>query len=205
MAFNPVVYFISTEYLKQNTSIEQNVDDSKLTPFIIQAEQLYLQQNIGATGLDALRDGIVLGTLTIEEDLFIRNYIQPMVCQWAYYLALPYITYKSTNKSLSKESSEYSQPVDLSELQYMRNTVRDVAEFYTKRMVNWLLFNPGVFIWYSNPDSKDVLPKTNQAYFSGMYQPYGVGLNGVGTWIEPFGSTSPCSGCGGWIRGNKYY
>jgi hypothetical protein len=203
--YNPVVYFISTEYLKQNTPIEDNVDDRKLIPFITTAENLYLQQSIGETGLDALKNGVVNNTLTPDEDTFIRNFVQPLVAQYTFYLALPYIAYKSTNKSLSKESSEYSTPVDLSELQFIRNSVKDVAEFYQRRMVKWLADFPGVFWWYSNPDSRDNLPRTPQAYFSGMYMPFGRGWNGVRVWSEPYGSNDPCSGCGGFSRTNLYY
>jgi hypothetical protein len=205
MSYNPVVYFISTEYLKQVTPIEENVDDRKLVPFITQSENLYLQQSIGETGLDALKAGVVNNNLTPQEDTFIRNYVQPMVAQFAFYLALPYIAYKSTNKSLSKESSEYSTPVDLTELQFIRNNVKDVAEFYQRRMVKYLLDHPGEFVWFDNPNAKDNLPKTPQSYFSGMYTPFGYGWAGVETWVEPYGSTEPCSGCGGWIRSNLYY
>jgi hypothetical protein len=205
MSYNPVVYFISTDYLKQNTPIESNVDDHKLVPFITQAEQTYLQQSIGETGLNALKDGVVNNTLTPDEQTFIRNFVQPLVAQYTFYLALPFIAYKSTNKSLSKEASEYSQPVDLTELQYIRNNVKDVAEFYQRRMVKWLLDYPGTFWWFDNPNSRDNLPKSPQAYFSGMYTPFGYGWPGIRTWVEPYGATQPCNGCGGWGTSNLYW
>lgn len=205
MSYTPIVYFISTTYLREATPIEDNVDDDKLVPFIVQAQDTYLQQSIGETGYDALKEAIKNNTLTPQEQLFIRNYVQPLVAQYTFYYALPFIAFKATNKSLSKESSEYSQPVDLSELQYIRNNVKDVAEFYQRRMVKWLLEHPGVFTWYDNPNSKDNLPKTPQSYTSGVYMPFGYGWSGVPTWVEPYGSTDNCTGCGGWVRSNLYY
>lgn len=201
MSYTPVVYFISTEYLRQNTPIEQNVDDDKITPFITQAEQTYLQQSIGETGLNALKNGIINNTLTQDETDLIRNYIQPLVAQYTFYLALPFIAFKATNKSLSKESSEYSTPVDLEELKYIRNNVKDVAEFYQRRLVKYLLDYPSSFTWYANPAPKDNLRKTIQSYFNGVYTPYPSTNLGYRVWSEPYGLQDPCSGCGGWTRG----
>lgn len=204
MSYTPIVFFISTKYLREATPIEDNVDDDKLVPFIVQSQDTYLQQTIGETGYNALKEAVKNNTLTPDEQTFLRNYVQPLVAQYTFYLALPFIAFKATNKSLSKESSEYSQPVDLGELTYIRNNVKEVAEFYQRRMVKWLLDHPGVFIWFDHPDSKDNLPKTPQSYMNGIYMPVGYGWGNVPTWIEPYGTTNNCSGCGGFVR-NTYY
>lgn len=200
MSYTPIVQFISVEYLRSVVPIEQNVDDDKLVPFIIQAQDTHTQAAIGETGYNALKDGIVNNTLTQDEVDLMKNYIQPLTAQYAFYLALPFIAYKSTNKSVSKESSEYSQPVDLEEMKYLRNSVRDVAEFYQRRLVKYLLDYPSMFSWYANPNSKDNLYKTTQSYFSGVYTPYPSTTLGYRVWQEPYGTTDNCSGCGGWIN-----
>ena len=205
MSYTPIVFFISMDYLLESTPIEKNVDFDKVVPFIVQAQDTYLQQSIGETGYNALKEAVKNNTLTPDEVEFMRNYVQPLVAQYCFYLALPFIAFKATNKSLSKESSEYSTPVDLSELQYIRTNVKDVAEFYQRRMVKWLLEHPGTFIWFDNPNSKDNLPKTPQSYMNGIYMPFGYGWGNVPTWVEPYGSTNPCSGCGGFMRSNIYY
>jgi hypothetical protein len=202
MSYTPVVYFISTQYLRQNTPIEDNVDDDKIIPYIVQAQDTYLQQSIGETGYNALKSAVQNNTLTSDEQTFMRNYVQPLVAQYTFFLALPFITFKATNKSLSKESSEYSQPAELEELKYLRSNVKDVAEFYQRRMVKWLLDHPGTFTWYDSPDPLDNLNKTAQSYFSGIYIPYGVGRGNLRTWSEPYGQTYPCEGPG-WCRGNN--
>lgn len=207
MSFTPVVYFISQEYLLANTPIERNVDWDKISPYVIQAQQLYLQQSIGETGYNALSSGVQNNTLTNDEQTFMRNYVQPLVCQYTFWLCLPFINFKATNKALSKESSEYSQAADLDEMKYLRSNVKDAAEFYQRRMVKWLADHPGTFTWYDNPNALDNLPKTNQSYFGGIYMGFPYGAEGYPAWLEPYGSTSPCSGCGtGWIRrGNVSY
>lgn len=201
MAYTPQVFFISTDYLRQNTPIEDNVDDDKITPFIIQAQDTYLQQVIGETGYNALKQGITGNTLTNDELYLMTNFIQPLITQYTFYLALPFIAFKATNKSLSKESSEYSQPAELEELKYLRNSVRDLSEFYQRRLVKYLLDYPSMFSWYANPNAKDNLYKTTQAYFSGVYTPYPSNTYGYKVWTEPFGTTYPCGDCGGWSNG----
>lgn len=204
MSFTPVVYFISQEYFLANTPVESNTDWDKIQPYVLQSQDLYLQQSIGETGYNALKEGVKNNTLTPDEQTFMRNYVQPLVTQYAFWLCLPFINFKVTNKALSKESSEYSQPADLEEMKYLRSSVKDAAEFYQRRMVKWLLDHPGVFTWYDNPDALDNLPKTPQSYFSGIYLPYGNNWAGAPVWTEPYGTTNNCNGCGGWSRSDLY-
>jgi hypothetical protein len=192
MSYTPVVYFISTTYLRQNTPIEDNVDDDKILPYIVQAQQTMLQEGIGETGMNALNTAVQNNTLTPDEQAFMRNYVQPLVAQYAFYLMFPFLNWKSTNKAISKESSEFSTPADLDEIKYLRSSILDMAEFYKRRMVKYLLDHPAMFIWYSNPDALDNLPKTAQSYFTGMYMPYGNVRGNIMNWYEPYGSIYPC-------------
>jgi hypothetical protein len=192
MSYTPIVYFISTTYLRQNTPIEDNVDDDKILPYIVQAQQTMLQEGIGETGMNALNTAVQNNTLTPDEQAFMRNYVQPLVAQYAFYLMFPFLNWKSTNKAVSKESSEFSTPADLDEIKYLRSSILDMAEFYKRRMVKYLLDHPAMFIWYSNPDALDNLPKTAQSYFTGMYMPYGGVRGNIMNWYEPYGSIYPC-------------
>jgi hypothetical protein len=201
MSYTPVVYFISTEYLRTNTPIEANVDDTKLTPYIIQAQDTYLQEGIGETFYDRLKDGVANNNLNADEQAFMRNFVQPQIAQYAFYLAMPFIAFKATNKSVSKESSEYSAPAELNELKFLRNNVLDIAEFYKRRMIKYLLDHPSMFPQYNNPNSRDNMPKSIQSYFGGLYVPYGYHRGLAPNYLEPYGTISPCVGCGGYIGG----
>jgi hypothetical protein len=193
MSYTPVVYFISTTYLRQQTPIEDNVDDTKLTPWIVQSQDTFLQEGIGETFYDHLKDGVKNNTLNSDEQAFMRNYVQPLVAQYAFYLLMPFIAFKATNKSISKESSEFSTPVELTELKYLRSSVLDMAEFYKRRMIKYLLDHPSMFPAYNNPSALDNMPKSAQSYFTGVYMPWGGGRNSnIPTWIEPYGNVFPC-------------
>jgi hypothetical protein len=192
MSYTPVVYFISTTYLRENTPIEDNIDDDKILPYIVQAQQTILQEGIGETGMNALNTAVQNNSLTPDEQAFMRNYVQPLIAQYSFYLMFPFLNWKSTNKAISKESSEFSTPADLDEIKYLRSSILDMAEFYKRRMVKYLLDHPAMFMWYSNPDALDNLPKTAQSYFTGIYMPYGGVRGNIMNWYEPYGSIYPC-------------
>jgi len=163
------VKFISTIYLKENTTIEDNVDDNKLVPFIYASQDTHIQQSLGSTFYNRLKSGIVNNDLNTDEEDILRDYIQPCLAQWAFYEVYPFLNYKATNKAVSKENSEWSQASELDEIKYMRNSIRDLAEFYLKRLNTFLCDYSTLFPEYESPDSKENLNQNSKSYFSGVY------------------------------------
>lgn len=195
MGYEPVVYFISIDYLKENTPIEPAVDNDKLSPWIIQSQTTYLMGLLGATFYDRLKSGVQNNNLNTDEEYLMRNYIQPMIAQYTFYLALPFLNFKITNLSVAKESGDNSTAVDLSEIKFLRNTVLDTAQFYASRLVKYLKDYDFKFPEYLNPDSKDNLPRKSKPYFTGLYMPTTKpNFNNVETYYEPVGKnyTRPC-------------
>lgn len=164
-----IVKFISVDYLKKNTVIQQNTDERILEPFILSAQDTHIQQALGTTFYDRLKSGVTANNLTQLEEDFMRTYIMPALAQWTFYECFPYINYKMTNKAVSKESSEFSAPAELDEIKYMRNSIRDLAEFYLRRINNYLCDYGYLFPEYNNPDSKENLVANSKSYFSGVY------------------------------------
>jgi hypothetical protein len=117
---------------------------------------------------------------------------------------MPFINLKITNKSIAKEGSEFSTPAELTELKFLRSAVLDMAEFYKRRMIKYLLDHPSMFPAYNNPNALDNMPKSAQAYFTGIYIPYGHRRGNIPNWLEPYGTISPCQGCGGGNSSNPY-
>ena len=190
---NPRVKFISTTYLKENTVIEDNVDDNKLVPFIYSSQETTIQQSLGTTFYRHLQDAVINNTLNNDEENFLRDYIQPCLCQFTFYEAYPFLNYKATNKAISKESSEYSQASDLDEVKYMRNSIYNLAQFYLKRMNKFLQDYPSMFPQYQNPGSRVNLQKSGKSYFSGISfqkNSYAIRMN-----IPVFDDPSMPGGC----------
>jgi len=90
-----------------------------------------------------------------------------------------------TNKAVSTQSSEFSQPSTLEDIKYLRQSIRDLAEFLTKRLTKYLCDNQSLFPEYQNPDTPENLPKNSRVYTSGVYIPR-KGPKGIPTWDEPY-------------------
>jgi hypothetical protein len=69
---------------------------------------------------------------------------------------LPSIKYKIVEKGLLSGTSEETAPTTLDELQYVRQSELDLAQFYNERLREFLRDNPGMFPDYERP------------YFSGL-------------------------------------
>ncbi len=167
------IKFIDVAYLKANTSIEQNVDDSKLNPYIIKANETHIQQALGSSFYNHLGLAISGGTLTANENSLITDYIQPALAEFAYYEAYPHIGVKSTNKGNVQQNSDNSISVDLAWTKYLRGAILDIAEFQLKRLNNELVLNSNLYPEYTNPSSPENLPRNSKSFFGGMYIPKG--------------------------------
>ncbi len=164
-----LIEFVSTAYIKQNTAIENNVDDSKIKPFIIKVQDTHLQQILGSFFYEHLMDAAFNDTLTANETILLNNYIQRTVSEWCFYEVYPFLNYKSTNKAISKQNSDNSNASELNEIKFMRSAIRDMAEFYNARLDKYLLDNSSLFPEYQNPNVPENLPKMGSNYFNGVY------------------------------------
>ena len=72
-------------------------------------------------------------------------------------------------KGILNGTSEETQATTLDEMKYLREAAVDTAEFYNKRMLEFLCDNPGMFPLYNNPTPQDgMYPNKNTPYFSGL-------------------------------------
>ncbi len=170
-----IVKFIDADYIKNNSVMEYNVDDSKLSPIVIKVQTVYLQQMIGSSFLNHLYNAFSTSAMTSDERSLVIDYIQPYVSEYSIYEVLPFLNYNLTNKSISKKSSEFSQPSDLNEVKYLRSNIKDMAEFYGERLAKFLCDNSTKFPQYTNPTTPENLIRNSKSFFSGIYIPKGGG------------------------------
>lgn len=163
-----IVRFISTEYLKDNTAIQNNVDDELLKAYILKAQDTHIQQTLGSNYYNHIKDSITTSTLDSNEENLLRTYIQPCLSEWAFYEVIPHMNYKATNKAISTNTSEFSSASTLEDIKYLRNSVRDMGEFYTKRLVRELQLNLNLYPLFAS-QSNNNLNKSTKAHFGGLY------------------------------------
>ena len=163
------VLFISEEKLKSFTSINNNVSPLDLIPFVLQSQDLYLQNYIGATFYFELKAQVRTGTVSTANQFILDNYIGGALCNWALQIALPFLKYRIFNKSVLAPTSENSDSVSLEELKFLQEQCRDTAQFYMKRCIEWMTLHPGAYPKYITPNVLDgILPERGVPYYDSI-------------------------------------
>jgi len=166
------VLFISEQRLKSLTAIHENVEPDDLMPYVVQAQDIYIQELLGTTFYNHLKDAIVANTLTTPETTLIDDYLANTAANYALYLALPTLNYKFKNKAVLSPSSEEAINVGLDEIKYLRDSVLDTAQFYAQRAIDFLCNNDSDYPTYQNPNIDDgMLPNRNTQYNAGVFIP----------------------------------
>ena len=169
------VLFISESRLKSVTSVHENLEPDDLMPFVLQAQDTYIQELLGTKFYQSLKNSVTGATLTAAETTLLDDYISPTLAHYSVYLALPSLNYKIKNKSVLNPSSETSENTTLEELKYLRGTVKDTAEFYRERTREYLRDNQENFNDYINPGVDGMMPDKFNNYSSGIVIPRRVG------------------------------
>lgn len=169
------VLFISETKLKSFTALDSNVRPENLIPYIIEAQDIYLQPVLGTRFYKGLKSRIAAGTRTQDEIDLTNEYIAPMILNFALYQALPFLKYRLVEKGVLSPQSETSQTATLDEMRYLRNGIKNTAEFYQQRLVEFFIDNPNLFPEYQDPGVNGMYPNKNQAYTTGLVIPGGYG------------------------------
>jgi hypothetical protein len=162
------VLLVSEQRMKQWTSLDNNIRIDLLTPSIIQAQDIYIQDTLGTKFYKRLKAGVIANDLTTDESTFLKDYVGPCLIQYALYLLLPSLKYKMVEAGIVNGTSEETQATTLEEMQYLRESALDTAQFYNQRMLEYLIDNPGMFADYTNPGTDGMYPNKDTPYFSGL-------------------------------------
>ena len=85
--------------------------------------------------------------------------------------ALPFLRYKVMNNNVVSKTAENSTPLTREEAQDLREEIRNTAEFYTERLIDYIKNNTASFPEYTTNTGADVSPDTAN-YYSGMNLEY---------------------------------
>ncbi len=163
--------YISENRLKESTTINQNVDTELLVPNIKIAQDKYILTKLGSD-LDnklqtLIQDGELGDSGNENYKTLVNTYIQPALVQWTFYESIVFLGFKFQNKDIMRKNSETGTPASLDDIKFLRQEVRNTAEWYTERLVDYLCHNNDLFPEYSTNTNEDVRP-SRKNYFNGM-------------------------------------
>ena len=161
------VLFISEDKLKDSTAINGNVDVNFILPYIRVSQKIHLETKLGTDLYAKLEAEITAGTLAGAYKTLVDDYIGDMLVQWAFYECIPWLRFKVQNGNIYSKTSETGTALSESEASLLREEVRNTAEYYTERLVDYLCNNNSSFPEYTTSSGADVKPDKD-SFYAGM-------------------------------------
>ena len=159
--------FISRTDLVKNTILDGNVDTDKFIQFIKIAQEIHIKNYLGTKLYDKISTDI-LGTggasLSGAYLTLVNDYVQDMLIHYAMVDYLPFAAYRVKNSGIFKHTSENSESVSKSEVDYLVQKEREFAEYYTRRMIDYVTFNISSFPEYNTNNNEDVYPDKDSLF-----------------------------------------
>ena len=161
------VLFISENKIKDSTAIGGNVDMEFLLPYIKVAQKKYIETKLGTDLFEKLQADITGATLTGAYQTLVDDYIQDALVHFAFYECLPFLRFKVSNGNIYSKTSETGTALSTDEAQHLREEIRNTAEFYVQRLIDYITNNTSSFPEYSTSSGADISPDKD-AYYSGI-------------------------------------
>mgnify|MGYP001586278106 FL=1 len=162
--------FITNKDLVRNTIVDGNVDINKFIQFISLAQDIHIQNYLGSDLYNKISDLIIAGTLNSTDNpdytILVDEYIKPMLIHFAMVDYIPFASYQIANGGVFKHSSENSETATKEEVDYLIDRHRSFAEFYTRRFIDFMVYNQNIYPEY-NTNSEDDMYPDRDANFSG--------------------------------------
>ena len=162
------VLFINRNDLVKNTIIDGNVQADKFMHFIEIAQEIHVQNYLGTKLYDKIKTLINNDTIsgTVYETLLV-NHVQPMLIHFAMVDYLPFAAYRIRQGGIFKGVSENAETVETAEVDYLVEKERTLAEYYTRRFIQFMDFNQSSYPEYTSNTNDDIYPDRDEPTFQG--------------------------------------
>jgi hypothetical protein len=160
--------FVTRDDIVKYTALNGNIDTDKFIQWVKVAQDIHIQNYLGTKLFNKINDGIVNNNLANPYLMLLNVYIKPMVIHWSMVEYMPFAAYTIANKGVYKHGSENSTNVEKSEVDFLVEKERSIAQNYTRRFIDYMSFNQSSFPEYNTNSNADVYPD-KQADFGGWY------------------------------------
>jgi len=155
---------MSIKDIQNLTSISDNIDVEILSPFLYNAQEMYIRPVCG----DALMDAIIVDAETggTTYETLIENYIFYPLAYATWFSSAPFIAYKTMRKGLVTQSSDNSQNLTTEEMSIYLGRIESTMTFYLRKLRTYLNENKASYPLYCNDD--DITPSNSSSIFLGF-------------------------------------
>jgi hypothetical protein len=151
---------VSTNELKNLTSIGQNIDCELLTPHLLIAQQLYLEPVLGCALYNDIISRFDNNWLTGDTQVLYEQYIVPAIAYASWYSLSPFLHIRTSRSGVNKSGTDTLTPVELDEFSMYSSKVENLMRFYLKRLEDYLKCNKDLFPLYCQ-NASEISPGGN--------------------------------------------
>ncbi|QDP46904.1 MAG: hypothetical protein Unbinned1529contig1001_19 [Prokaryotic dsDNA virus sp.] len=168
MAIPKIHLFASPEYVRRITQVNLAVDDDRIVPAIILAQDKHLQPYLGTRLYDRLLAILSGSSASANETLLLDTHCRRVVVWWTVVELLPDLHTFIDAGGLLTRAPEGSEALDPAQMSKHIERARGNAAFYTTRMIDYLLFNQSLYPEYTKATEEEMPAETSAYYQSGM-------------------------------------
>ena len=155
--------------LKRFTFVDGNLDVDKILQFVKISQDIHIQSYLGTDLLNKLKTDITNNTLSGVYLSLLEDYVKPMVIHWSMVEYLPFAAYNVTNKGMYKSTSENAETVEKNEVDFLIQKSRSLAENYSQRFVDYMVYNQSSFPEYTSNTENDLFPNHGSNQITNWY------------------------------------
>lgn len=168
---------ITSNAVKDRTSIETNVEATRLRSSILKAQSIGLTNILGSALLTFFTskvqtDGSLVGLNAIQQECY-DLYIVPYLCAETEAEFTVSNTFQSSNVGLNQIQGDKIEPVSIEGIKFYRGILKNDADTYAQRLRDFITCNERVAqdeiyrLYYS--DRQDQQPSTKKVTQSQLY------------------------------------
>ena len=151
--------FISEEKLK-SYAIAGNVSPDLILPHLKDAQRIYIESALGTALYQDLQAHIIALTLAGDNLTLVNDYIQSTLVHYATLQAIPFLAYRIEGGNIYSKTSENGVALSREQLGDLSDSVKNTAEWYRARLIDYLCYNSELFPKYSSSTGADICPST---------------------------------------------
>lgn len=158
--------FISENKLKYFTDLNNNLDPDLLKNAVREGQDIHIQRMLGNKLYIAMINKVNNNQVT-GNYLTLMEYIQDSLLYWAYYEALESIWLRPRNNGLLiPQGGAEASAVDSNIYDKKRTSVKNKAEWYSERLVGYLIDNETLFPEFGTEKGMEIVPDQNSQFKS---------------------------------------
>lgn len=158
--------FISENKLKYFTDLNNTLEPDLLKNAVREGQDIHIQRMLGNKLYIAMINKVNNNQVT-GNYLTLMEYIQDSLLYWAYYEALESIWLRPRNNGLLiPQGGAEASAVDSNIYDKKRTSVKNKAEWYSERLVGYLIDNETLFPEFGTEKGMEIVPDQNSQFKS---------------------------------------